>query len=369
MVIGTPTSKRPVNVIALVVAVLGAGVLALACVAFPSSEGFGYDFRAYDSAARRLLDGLPIYLPDTAEAYAAGRFEGLFLYPPPVALGFVPLATLPQDSATVAWFVLRIALLGLGCLAMPVSPAARLATFGVGSISQPVLMDLNIGNVSVTIFAITALAWRLQERAASGLLYALLILLRIPFGAFVVLLLASMRTRALLAAAVTSLVVVVLSLPFVGIGSYGRYVELVLGLPDVSAGEHNFSFRSLAIALGLGPGFGLLLLLLGVAVAIVAIVVAARRRDASTAFVVTTVATLLAAPFLHPHYLVVLIIPAAFLFDRLSPAFAALPLVGWLPGNVLPPIALAVLAILLLPAVAARPIPPHRITIPTTQPA
>ena len=352
---------------ALSLTLLGAAVLALACVAFPTSEGFGYDFRAYDAAARRLLAGMPIYLADTAEAYAAGRFEGLFLYPPPVALGFVPLAALPQDAATVAWFVLRIALLSLGCLVMPVSRAARFAAFGVGSISQPVLIDLNIGNVSVTIFAITALAWRLQERATSGVLYALLILLRIPFGAFVVLSLAMLRWRSLLVFVLTSLVAVVLSLPLVGISSYGRYVELVLGLPDVSAGEHNFSLRSVGIELGLGAGVGLVLLLIGAAIAVAGIVFAARRRDASTAFVVTAVATLLTAPFLHPHYLVVLIIPAAFLFDRLSPAFAALPLAGWLPGSLLPPLALAVLVVLLLPAVMSHRSPALSGAVSATQ--
>ena len=81
---------------------------------------------------------------------------------------------------------------------------------------------------------------------------------------------------------------------------------------------------------------------------------AATRRDADTAFVVTAVATLLTAPFLHPHYLVILLIPAAFLFDRMSPAAIAIPLLGWLPGPLLPLAVLAVLVVLLLPAVDRR---------------
>ena len=82
--------------------------------------------------------------------------------------------------------------------------------------------------------------------------------------------------------------------------------------------------------------------------------VAATRRDADTAFVVTAVATLLTAPFLHPHYLVILLLPAALLFDRLSPAAIAIPLAGWLPGPLLPLAVLAVLALLLLPSVDRR---------------
>jgi hypothetical protein len=77
---------------------------------------------------------------------------------------------------------------------------------------------------------------------------------------------------------------------------------------------------------------------------------AATRRDADTAFVVTAVATLLTAPFLHPHYLVLLLLPAALMFDRLSPAAIAIPLIGWLPGPLLPLAVIAVLLALLLPA-------------------
>ena len=66
-------------------------------------------------------------------------------------------------------------------------------------------------------------------------------------------------------------------------------------------------------------------------------------------------ATLLTAPFLHPHYLVILLIPAAFLFDRLSPAAIAIPLARVAAGPVLPLAVLAVLALLLLPAVDRRP--------------
>jgi len=60
-------------------------------------------------------------------------------------------------------------------------------------------------------------------------------------------------------------------------------------------------------------------------------------------------ATLLTAPFMHPHYLVMLLLPAALLADRGRYWGLALPLLGWLPGDTLPLVALGTLLILLLP--------------------
>ena len=148
---------------------------------------------------------------------------------------------------------------------------------------------------------------------------------------------------------------VLLSAIVVGAGTYVDYVNILTGLPDVSTGEHNFSLKSIALGAGLGTGVANVLLLGGVVLGLAVIWFAGTRRDADTAFVVTAVATLLTAPFLHPHYLVLLLIPAAFLFDRLSPAAIAIPLLGWLPGPLLPLAVLAVLAVLLLPAVDRRP--------------
>jgi hypothetical protein len=77
------------------------------------------------------------------------------------------------------------------------------------------------------------------------------------------------------------------------------------------------------------------------------VVFAGRRRDESSAFVVTALATLLAAPFIHPHYLVLLLLPAAWLIDRGHWWGVVLPLSGWLPDIVLPFTGLLAIAIVL----------------------
>src|SRR6185437_5958744 len=75
------------------------------------------------------------------------------------------------------------------------------------------------------------------------------------------------------------------------------------------------------------------------------------KRDPETAIVVALTAPLLVAPFFHPHYLVALLIPAAFLAHRGRPWAVLLPLLGWLPGPVLPLVA----ALALVAPLAARP--------------
>ena len=330
-------------------------LLVVAWGAFQGSEGFAYDYAAYDAAARRLLASEPLYLPDTVTAYQVGAYEGLYLYPPPVALAFTPLAFLPAADAANLWFAFHVILLGVGCLVLPVSPTARLATFAVAAVSYPVLFDLNLGNISVVVYALTAIAWAAMGGPLAAAAHAFLVLLRLPFIAFGALWLFQRRWRTIAQTAIAGMVIVLISAIVVGASTYVDYVKILTGLPDVSTGEHNFSLKSVALDAGLGVGIANALLLGGVVVSLVAIWFAGTRRDADTAFVVTAVATLLTAPFLHPHYLVILLVPAAFLFDRLSPAAIALPLLGWLPGPVLPAAVLAVLALLLLPAVDRRP--------------
>jgi Glycosyltransferase family 87 len=339
------------TILPFVVAGLALSFLFLAWLVFQKSDGFAYDFAAYDAAARRLLGGDPIYRPGTIEAYRAGNYEGLYLYPPPVALAFVPFALVPADDAANLWFAFRLVLLAFGCAVLPVSRTARLASFAIAAVTFPVLFDLNIGNISVVIFALTAIAWALGDGPFAASAHAVLVLMRLPFAAFGVMWAFQRRWRMIAQTAVAGVAIVLVSAIFVGPGSYVEYLAILTGLPDVSTGEHNFSLKSVALEAGLNVPMANAVLLLGVVLGVVLIWYAATRRDADTAFVVTAVATLLTAPFLHPHYLVLLLLPAALLFDRLSRAAIAIPLIGWLPGPLLPLAVVGVLLVLLLPAV------------------
>jgi hypothetical protein len=341
---------RPVAaVLPIVGATLGAILLVGAFLSLVDSRAFGYDFGAYDAAARRVVAGEPLYVADTVDAYREGRYDGLYLYPPPLAVALTPVALIDPRAAAIAWFVIRAVLLGLGCWVMPVSRTARLSTFAVAAVSFAVLIDLNLGNISVVVFALSAVAWRLLDGPLAAVAHAALVAMRFPFGAFFVVWLVQRRFRMIVMTILAGLGLIAASLPIVGVGSYRDYLTILTGLPDISTGLHNFSLKSTALAVGIPPAVAGLATIAGVVVGLVAIAFAGRRRDADVAFVVTAVATLLTAPFLHPHYLVMLLLPAALLADRGRYWGLALPLLSWLPGDAQPLVALAALGLLLLP--------------------
>jgi hypothetical protein len=239
----------------------------------------------------------------------------------------------------------------------------------MAAVSFPVLLDLNLGNISVVVFALSVFAWRLLDGPLAALIHAALVAIRFPFGAFFVLWLVQRRFRMIVFTIVAGLGLIVASLPIVGLGTYRDYVTILTGLPDISTGLHNFSLKSTALSIGLPAEVAQFGTLAGVLVGVAAIAFAGRRRDADVAFVVTTTASVLTAPFLHPHYLVMLLLPAALLADRGRYWGLVLPLLGWLPSELLPLVVLGTVVILLLPmperAGERRPTAPMSVTAAT----
>lgn len=353
-----PWQRRTVlgQAFALLGAVLGLVVISVAWTVFAQSTGYGYDYRAYDAAARRIAAGDPLYLAGTVDAYRNGRYGGLYLYPPQLAIALLPFTLLSQSDAASVWFALRVVLLVAGCAALPVSRRVRLAVFGFGSVSYPVLYDLNLGNVSVVIFVLCAVAWRWMERRAGAAANALLVVLRPPFVIFGLLWLVQGRIRTLVWALGAGVVLVVIALPVIGLSGYADYLGILRGLPDVSAGAYNLSLKSTLVETGFVPAASLAPLV-GYVLGVVAILYVGRRRDVSTAFVVTALATVLLSPFMHSHYLVLLLLPAALLADRGQWWALGLPLLGWLPDVLLPLVVPLAIGLTLL---ASSPPAPRR---------
>ena len=339
---------REFGVAPRVLAALGVVLLASVAMVYVFGRGFGYDFAAYDDAARRIVHGESLYLSNTAELYRQQQFKGLYLYPPPLAAALIPLTVLTIHDARIVWLVLGLALLVGGCWIMPVGRTARLLTLTVAFASHPVLSDLNLGNISIVVFAFSALAWRMTDRPIGALAHAALIAIRFPFAVFFVKWLIERRARAIVLTIGAGLLLILVSLPIVGLSTYQDYVTILRGLPDTSTGAHNLSLKSTALRAGIPAGLAALAVPAGYVVGIVAIAYSARRRDPDVAFVVCAVATLLVSPFIHPHYLTVLLLPTALLVDRGHLWALALPLLGWLPGALLPLLAPLTIGVLLL---------------------
>lgn len=323
-----------------VIGLLGGLILLLAAVRFIGSSGFSYDFSAYDLAARRIAGGAQLYPAGVAEAYNSGAYANLYLYAPPLAVAVLPVTILDPTTAALAWLWLRVGLLVLGCAILPASWRVRSATLGVAGLSFPVLFDLNLGNLSIVLFVLSAVIWRFRDRPAGSIALAAILTVRYSFAIVLVSWFVRRRWMALGWAIVAGVVIALVTLPFVGIDGWFRYLSTLTGLRDVSSGPHNITLADTLGLLGIGAGLKTILVLTAIAVALAVSVYAGLARDAETSIVVALTASLLFAPFLHPHYLVQLLIPAAFLASRGAWWGLVLPLLGWLPGEVLPVVAL-----------------------------
>ena len=357
MVARAPGSRPAPVPRALLLATVAAGVaalfLGLAVSRFVGSSGYGFDFNCYFTGAQRLVAGQNIYLPFNLDGPFQHGGPTQYVYAPPLAVLLGPVSTIPFGPAAFAWLVLHLAALVAACALMPVARPIRLASFAVAAFSSPFLVDLNLGNVSVFVLLAAVVGWRWLDRPVAAIALAASMAVRPQMGVVLVWWLVRRQWRAAAWAVATGIFLIVLTLPFVGIGGYVDFLRVVRNM-QVAGVPHNGSLESAALSLGLPPPLATVAFLLGV-VAAVAAVAASLRRDPELSYVVTVSASLLVTPLLWGHYLVLLLVPAAFLAHRGRPWALALPLLGWLPDGA---IALAAFAGLLLPFTARPPAGP-----------
>jgi hypothetical protein len=338
-------------------AVLGAVFLVAGMFVMSGTLGWGFDFEAYYGAALRVARGEGVYLPWTVEDRFSPGPYGLYLYSPPLAVAMVPFTALSLPVATWVWVALRIVLLAAACALMPVALRVRLGVFAAAAFSSAVLGDLNLGNVSVVVAALTALVWRWLERPAGAAVLAVVMSVRPTMGLLLVTWLLRRRWRPVVWTGAAGLLLIAATLPVVGLEGYRDYLRVLGNVSEVTGVPNNLDLGSTVVRLGLGPLPATVALFAGYAVALVAMLLSL-RRDREVAFMVTIGASLLLAPLLWDHYLASLIVPAAFLAQRGRTWALALPLLSWLPPPLLP---LVVVASTVLPfAVPDRDAGAHR---------
>ena len=326
----------------LAVGVAGLGLLFIG-LAIALSAGrtlnWAYDFRAYYDAALRLMNaGTPYQSETLAGPFRPGPF-GLYLYSPLPALVSVPLTSLSFDSAALIWVGLRLALLALACALTPVPRNVRLLVFGVAAFSQPVLYDLDLGNVSVVVTFLSVVIWRWLDRPVGALALAVSLTVRPTMALVAAWWALRLRWRPIAWTMVLGIVVVGLTLPFVALQRWFDWATVLRNVSDLMGIPSNVDAGSAVLLVG-GPAWlGTVALFAGYLIAALAMLWSL-RRDRELSFVVTLMATLLLSPLLWAHYLTQLLVPAAFLAARGRWWGLVLPLLGWLPAAVMPLIAL-----------------------------
>ncbi len=343
------TSPRDrMRLLGITLSVAGALWLLAGLFSFPGAEGWGYDLRAYTDAASRLTDSGSLYQSETLDgAYRPGPY-GLYMYAPPLGIAVTPLATLDTELAVALWFWLHVVALVAACALMPVPTTVRLAAFGVAALSLAVTRDIVLGNVSVFLLLPLAAAWRWLERPLGSIAAAIAMSVRPMLGVLLVWQLLRRQWRAVAWTLGAGFVLILATLPFVGVEGYVDYLTVLRNLSEVTGVEFNWDLGSVLLSQGTGEAVTKLGLAAGYALAVVAIVLSL-RRDREVGFMVTITASLLLSPLLWDHYLAMLVLPAAFMASRGRPWALALPMLSWLPGETLP---FVVVAAVFLPFLA-----------------
>jgi Glycosyltransferase family 87 len=327
----------------LIIGTVAATLFLMLIVAFAGplrrSAGWAYDFSAYYAAVQRLVQtGTPYETATLSGTFHHGSF-GLYDYSPlPVAV-ILPLAGLALNEAALIYLIVRLALLLALCALMPVRREVRLAMLGVASISAPVLLDLNLGNVSLVVTFLAVIAWRYLDRPAGSAAVAAALAVRPTIALVLGWWVLRGRWRSLLWVAVAVSVLVLLSLPLVGLRSWWDYLTVLRNLSGLENLSRNLALGPVVGRLGMADWVATIAQFAGYGIAAGAVVLSL-RRDRELSFVVTLGATLLISPLLWDHYLTNLLVPAAFLANRGRWPALFLPLLCWLPQDLLPVVAL-----------------------------
>ncbi len=324
----------------IALAAIGGLWLLLGPIVFSEGAAWGYDYRSYVNAAERLTETGTLYPAWALEAeYRTGSIDNYYYTPPPgIAVG--SFDQLFGDLAVPAWYLLHVAGLAAACALVPAPMWVKLATFGVVALSFGAVRDMVLGNVSVLLLVPLASAWRWLDQPAGAVAQAIAMAVRPPLGVIMVWQLLRRRWRAVAWTLGTGLVLIALSLPFVGISGYFDYLTVLGNLSGLTGEKSNLDLSSWALAVSADESVAGLALYGSYALGIAAIGLSL-RRDREVGFVVTTTASLLLMPLLWDHYLAMLMLPAALLAARGRPWGLALPLLSWLPGPALPFVVIA----------------------------
>lgn len=324
-------NRRWARPLSLGLAVIGVVVLIAVVAAWNNeSRGWAYDFYPYYEGAQRLLaDGSP-YQPATLDGPFSPGPKGLYLYSPILAALFVPLTSLGEAGAIVAWAALHLLALVAICALMPVPRNLRLAMFGIAALSAPVLYDINLGNVSLFVTLSAVLVWRWLDRPLGGVALAAALLVRPTMAVIAGWWLLRGLWRPVAWAVGTFMAIAAISLVWLRPDVWLEWLTVLRNVSNVTGVEANVDLGSAVLLLGGSAGLAQLALYSGYAIAVAAILFSL-RRDRELSFVVTLMATLLLSPLLWDHYLTNLLVPAAFLAARGRPWGLVLPLLAWAP--------------------------------------
>ncbi len=319
-----------------VLAVLSFGAGVATTVAF-AGDTLGYDYQAYASAASRLIDGQPLY---DSTVDVAGPFA-IFLYPPPFAVGFIPLALLPAGVGLWVWIVGGVVMTVTAIAILPVRAPVRWAILLLAGLDWPVVYAIKLGQVGPLLLLLFAVGWRLiGSQAKLGGIGAAGALIKVQPALLFAWALLTGRWRTITTGVALGAGAVLLTLPLVGVTAWTDYFALLGRVSAPITTPHNFTVGAVAFQAGMAEGPSGALQIAAVLVTLMIWVVAVRRRSADVGYLATIVASQLLSPLLWDHYAVLLLLPVAWLLQARQWWAVAIPLATSIPLlAITPPVA------------------------------
>jgi hypothetical protein len=225
----------------------------------------GIDFKAYYIAADMLRQGKDFYDVEQQiqEVLARGLplNESFYIYPPLLAVLFVPLTTLPMHAAAQAWFFLNLALYGVSLWTLwRALDLGRLSRnlpllWTLAFLFPPALYTIYKGQVNILILLLLTMTYWFDVKGAqrsAGIALGVAAMIKV-IPIFLLPYFAWRKKYTLCLATVATLAVIgILGLATVGIGPHQTYVSSVL--PSLAQPRPNPSNQSL------GGFFSLLLI-------------------------------------------------------------------------------------------------------------
>ncbi len=340
------------GVVALAIAV-GLAALKLPLESLLPEHAFRKDFLQEYLLVKAIADGVDPYLPTAvlAERYLGALPRAVFPHPtphpPPVGLLLLPLALFNYSTAAAVWFGLELVCLLVSVCVLGRALETRLSTWATLGIAAALLawypfsFELAFGQLMIPMLAVLSGAWlalRTGRSALGGALVGLAILLK-PVPWPLLLLFVLRRDWRALAGAVSVLAGGYLAAGcVVGLGTLEYYFSTVLPLVSRSyrADPWSFSVWSLGWRVFDGTGSKVIIGLEApplvrsalaaqvVSVALPCLVLLAaclavrRQRTLDVSFGVMISVSILTAPISWSHYLVLAVIPAAYVIRWLG---------------------------------------------------
>jgi alpha-1,2-mannosyltransferase len=297
---------------------------------FVQKGNTGWDFDGtLWTPAKAALDGISPYPPPNFDAVDIGNPS---LYPPAAFLPVALLTPLGHTAALAIWLAL-----------VWLSPFAALRLVGVRDLrvhltvlcSYPFVLGAVLGNLTLVLALLVALAWRYRTRPlVGGLCVGAAIALKLLLWPLLVWLLATRRLRVAASSVVWTLVLLLVPWAAIGFDGLAHYPRLLDVASDVFATKSESLYGVLLDAgLAARPANALALVAAGAILAAAAR--RARRPDGDERMLtLAVVAALVASPIVWPHYLILLAPCLGLLRPRWSPvwlAFTAFWLIVVLP--------------------------------------